>query len=403
MHTGVLDRRIVGQINALLESGREVFLVTTPVSLDGTGIDGRVRVLSPQTIGRSTGLRAGGMKLYKKLPLPIRLWRRDIWYLARPSDLPPGTSTLIQLAQGLDVDVIHVHDLEALPAAVSIRDAMQARGLRPRLIYDSHELFPESELGFAFRRYWTRVEKRYIRAADRIITVNHSIAGEIAARYDVPLPDVLMNSVPEMGSRISVDFAAFAALFGTTPERLAAKRLVIYQGSLRRHLNVENLVRAMAHTSDQVMLLMIGQGVLEATVVKLIARHARGRVLRAPWIDPNTLLAYTRHAHLGVIPYLATCLNNMLATPGKLFEYLEAGVPICANRLPEVERIVQAGRFGACYDFTTPRKIAAAITDALARSDAGNFPGIRDETAKAPYRWPAHVHSLLRIYESLGC
>lgn len=402
MHTGVLDRRIVGQMNALVESGRAVTLVTTPVSLDGTGIDPRVRVLCPATEGGG-GQQSRVMKLYKMLPLPIRLLRRDVWYFARPDLLPPGTRTLIELAVGLDADVIHVHDLEALPAAVSIRDQMRTRGLAPRLIYDSHELFPESESGFAFRRYWTGLERRYIHAADRVITVNHAIATELAARYDVALPAVLMNSVPDTASQGSVDFSEFASIFRTTPERLASKRLVIYQGSLRPQLNVENLVRAMPWLDERVILLMIGQGVLDATVNALIKQHGQGRVLRAPWVGPNALLAFTRHAHLGVIPYLGTCLNNRLATPGKLFEYVEAGIPICANRLPEVDRILQSSKFGACYEFSSPRLIAAAITDALARADAGEFFGLRDEAAKASFRWKAHVESLLAIYDSLGC
>jgi len=405
MHTGVLDRRIVGQMNALVASGRDVTLVTTPVSLAGTGVDARVRVVMPtmDEQRRPPGLRTWGMKLYKALPLSIRLARRDVWYLAWPNQLPGGTDALVQMARGVDADVIHAHDLEALPAATTIRDQMRSRGLNPRLIYDSHELFPESESGVAFRRYWSGIERKYIGAADRVITVNDSIAREIARRYGVPPPTVLMNSVPQGGIAADVSLRDLAALFHVPEERLSAKRRVIYQGSLRPKLNVENLVRAMSHTSDDVVLLMIGQGVLDRKIDRLIARYANGRVLRAPWVDPATLLAFTRHAHLGVIPYLGTCLNNHLATPGKLFEYLEAGVPICANWLPEVDRILREGEFGACYEFSTPRAIASAISDALRRAEDGAFTGIRDESRKSPYRWAAHERSLLTLYESLGC
>lgn len=403
MHTGVLDRRIVGQVNALIESGRDVTIVTTPVSLEGTGIDPRVRVRCPLAPRPGTGLRARLLTLYKKLPLPIRLLRRDVWHLTRPGALPPGTDTLVQLADGLDVDAIHVHDLEALPAAVKIRENMTARGHSPCLIYDSHELFPESEPGFAFRRYWSKLEHRYIHSADRVITVNDAIASELAVRYNIPMPTVLMNSVPTLTSQVRIDFAEFARLFQATPQSLRSKRLVIYQGSLRPRLNVENLIRAMTHTDEDIVLLLIGQGVLDRQIERLIAAHAPGRVLRARWVDPSALLAYTRHAHLGVIPYLGTCLNNALATPGKLFEYLEAGIPICANSLSEVDRILKAGRFGACYEFSSPRQIASAIADALARAKAGEFDGVNDNAVRAPYRWQAHAQTLLKAYESLGC
>ena len=41
-----------------------------------------------------------------------------------------------------------------------------------------------------------------------------------------------------------------------------------------------------------------------------------------------------------VVPYQATCLNNFICTPNKMFEYIAAGLPILANDLPEMRKFI---------------------------------------------------------------
>lgn len=35
-----------------------------------------------------------------------------------------------------------------------------------------------------------------------------------------------------------------------------------------------------------------------------------------------------------------TCLNHCLALPNKIFEYIQAGIPILVSDLPEMQRVV---------------------------------------------------------------
>src|SRR5262249_31306785 len=80
----------------------------------------------------------------------------------------------------LKVDVVVGHDLPMLPVAAAAAKACDAH-----LVYDSHELFSEQLMSASERRHLADVEARYIAAADRVITVNSSIARELESRYTI--------------------------------------------------------------------------------------------------------------------------------------------------------------------------------------------------------------------------
>ena len=81
------------------------------------------------------------------------------------------------------------HDLETLPLALRARERLGGR-----VLYDSHELFVESSLARWEGRRWARIERRTIGRADAVVTVSGSIAAELARRYGIPEPQVILNA-----------------------------------------------------------------------------------------------------------------------------------------------------------------------------------------------------------------
>ena len=89
-------------------------------------------------------------------------------------------------------------------------------------------------------------------------------------------------------------------------------------------------------------------------------------VFFAGWVDQSRLLGYTRHASCGVIPIQPETLHLRYCTPNKLYEFLEARLPICASDMPELRRFVEASGIGAVYDLSRPsrsRKRSAISAD----------------------------------------
>lgn len=383
-HAGGVDRRIVGECNALADSGREVTLLSLPAEIDKGTLHEHVCVRMP--IGEDAGPPGGLIGLYKKLPPRIKRARRDVEYVLRPNVLPRCTQTLIDLAAGLDADVVHCHDAETLPAAVRI-----ANGRIP-VIYDSHELAPHLEPDPFFRAYWSRLEGSLIGECAAVITVNRGVAEAMRDAYGISIPDVVLNGCDTAGS-VDVSDEAFRGRFGLGVDR---RPRAIYCGTMRTDRNLQTLIAAAAHVPEaDVLLLGGGPG---ASKLRSIARNMPNVYFGEP-APQSELIATLGHADIGVIPYAPDrCLNHKLCTPNKLFEYLEAGLVIVSNLLPEVQRLASAHGRARCADLSTPPRAAEAIREAMGL--VGSKTTEPDNLSEL--RWPAQAERLLGVYERLG-
>ncbi|MEM9064522.1 MAG: glycosyltransferase [Planctomycetota bacterium] len=380
-HEGSVDRRIVGECNALADSGRRVTLLSLPAELDRATLDKRVRVRMPPVTGATSGV----VGLYKKLPRRVKRLRRDMEYLVRPGVLPRCTAPLVEIAADLDADAVHCHDAETLPAAVRI-----ANGQLP-IIYDSHELAPDLEPDPVFHAYWERLEREHLRKTAAVITVNLGVARAMADRYGIPEPDIVLNGCDTRGS-IEVEPTIFEQRFGLSAER---RFRVIYCGSLRTDRNLLPLVRAAALVPE-IDLLLLGDGPASDKIRALAPANAH---VSDP-VPQHELIGTLRHADVGVIPYTPErCLNHKLCTPNKLYEYLEAGLAVVSHRLPEVERIVDVHGRGFSADLDSPQKIARALREA---SELYTISSLDAPASLDPIRWPAQAKRLIDVYERLG-
>jgi glycosyltransferase involved in cell wall biosynthesis len=73
------------------------------------------------------------------------------------------------------------------------------------------------------------------------------------------------------------------------------------------------------------------------------------------------MMAHTRHALVGLTLDKDSNLNYRFSLPNKLFDYLQAGVPVVATDLPEVAAIVREHGCGLVIPAPEPAIIAAAV------------------------------------------
>src|SRR5437762_2796938 len=130
----------------------------------------------------------------------------------------------------------HAHALVTLPVA-----GAAARARRARLVYDAHVLFTEmGRLGPAARALFRVLERALIGRADRVVTVNGSIAAELSRRYGVPEPTVIKNFPRTDGRSFSRERSALRSKVGHP----TGVPLVLYQGMFMPYRGLENLLRA---------------------------------------------------------------------------------------------------------------------------------------------------------------
>jgi glycosyltransferase involved in cell wall biosynthesis len=369
----VADARVDKEAASLAANGAEVTVLATATA-DTVGTERRDgftiirlpyrRVVKDRVTGTITALRNDGT-------LSGKVTARVSWFLGG-GFLKIARSLLLpaEYFRGLAVhalelvdppDVIHAHDLGTLRAAVKLADAWEARtGTRPKVIYDSHELYVEQLTRWKWweKAAWRAHEYRWIRHADAIITVSPGIADELQRRYHLAdLPTVILNSPRvdqprTLGRNVRDDLDLDADV-----------PLAVYAGAVKPSRGVDTLVRALEFAPEwHLALVGATEEQLEAVTAGLGASDdvlSRTHTL-AP-VPSWSLPEYLSSADAGVHPLPDTCLNHRLALPNKLFDYAFAGIPTVANDLPEMAQIITERNIGVVCDATSPTDIARSL------------------------------------------
>ena len=233
------------------------------------------------------------------------------------------------------------------------------------LIYDSHEYFtgvPEIQNRPFVKGAWQRIERLIFPKLKTIITVNDSIAGLYRKEYGKQLVVIrnipLKPNLPQLKGSI-------------TEERVrlglpAAKNIIILQGSgINIDRGSEEAVLAMKYVNNAVLLILGGGDVMPLLRKLVSENHLEDKVIfknRMPYVN---MMEHTRLCDLGLTLDKDTNINYRFSLPNKVFDYIHAGIPILATRLPEVERIVKGYEVGDFTESHQPEAIATAINSML--------------------------------------
>ena len=283
-------------------------------------------------------------------------------------------------------DLLYSNDLDTL-----LPNFLVSKLRNIPLIYDSHELFcevPELQQSPFKRRAWLKLESSIVPRLKYCITVNESIAKIFASKYRVPF--TVVKNIPDTPK----DFVAQSKQELKLP---SDKKIIILQGAgINIDRGAEELVDAMQFTNN-VLLLVIGSGdcwPLLKQKVKALALETK--VLMIDKLPKNVLMNYTYNADLGISIDKNTNPNYYNSLPNKIFDYLHAGVPILASRLPEIENIISTYQAGDFIDSYDPKHIAMKIMELI---NSPKLPEYKANTLKArtALTWQGEKTNLMTV------
>jgi glycosyltransferase involved in cell wall biosynthesis len=286
-------------------------------------------------------------------------------------------------------DFVFAHDVPVMPLGTQLKMAWRAA-----LISDLHEVFPEQDEHFTTRTargYWRGLEADGLAASDAIICVNSAVADYAAATHTPAAPiTVIDNSAPY---REPSSGGPTLPSFYPIPD---GARVMVFAGSLRAETQLEVLIEGFdAANLDGWVLAILGDGPLQAELEALVRRRGlESRVFLGRHIDERDLVQVASSAEVGLLPYQAHGFNHLVATPNKLFEYIQARLPIATSRLPMVERIVNVHGNGAFVDFSTAETTAAGLA-AFVRDVAPTITPATLEAAAREFSWETQEAALL--------
>jgi glycosyltransferase involved in cell wall biosynthesis len=243
--------------------------------------------------------------------------------------------------RSVDAAVFHASDLYVLRA---VRSA--AVGSRAPFTYDARELYAHVAATAGrplVSRYWRAFEAAPARQAAVVWTVSDAIADHLARAYGITRPTVLLNAPVAGPVRPDPYLRGATGLEADTP-------LFVHLGQVRRGRGGEALVRAFARVPG-VALAFVGYGPEMPALERLASGlGAAGRIFFLDPVPPGRIRAVVAAADVGVTLLEDSCLNHRYALPNKLFDYLAAGLPVLASRLPELGRIVEGHDVGLTVD-----------------------------------------------------
>ena len=373
---GFLDRRIAQEAASLARQGATVDIYPTYARLAPPvpETDG-VRMISPAQPRAAEATTTPSTSLASRTKRQLIRWApwlRRVMDNARWARADQASRLIGDHAEGLRTfgpyDVVFAHDLPVLPLGAHV-----AREWGATLVCDLHEILPEADEIAATsmrRRYWRRIETRYLPAADGILCVNDAVVEYVRERIDLRAPvAVVSNAVPFVATA-SGRPGAIHAVYGLPP----GTRVMVFGGTLRPGSNLAETIDGFGQAClDGWVLALIGSGQLEEQLAEQVRSSGlERRVFLGRRVPQEDLIDVLASADVGLVPYMPASRNLQIATPNKLYEYIQARLPIAASRLPMIERVISANANGAFVDFSS----AASAARDLRRFVEADLPSI---------------------------
>ena len=340
-----------------------------------------------------TGLSAAGAirRGERKVLLGVR---QVVFKFHRPSVFRRFWKYSSRAARRWEPDIVHAHDLNVLPGAV------RTAGHRLPVVYDSHELWRHRNRGGELRPLGrladAYLERRFIHRAQIVITVSPAIGRWLQDHYHLKDAPLILRNVP-VGRREVAEAPSLRELADARPH----ERILLYTGGITTSRGLEELIDVLGDLPDDLLVVLLGYGrpdYIDELMTRARRLGVRDRIRKVAAVSPDLVPAVASQADLALVYIQPACLSYYYCLPNKLFEALQAGLPVVATDLPEMRAVLQAYGAGELCAVGDPAALAAAVAKVLAAPDVYRRGA---ERAALELRWDLEKERLLSAYESL--
>ncbi len=223
-----------------------------------------------------------------------------------------------------------------------------------KLVFDAHEIFPEVpelvEKPFV-KKCWETIENIILPRVSYSMTVCESIANYYNEKYAINM-QVVRN-------------IAYLNNENIKPLILSEKKVILYQGTLNDGRGLEWVIDSMP-LLDNCELIIIGSGLTRKALKRRVSKlEVKDKVQFIGKVLPEELTLYTKAADIGLCLLENKGLSYYYSLPNRVFDYIQAGIPILASDYPEIRNIVVKHNTGVVINKYDPQYIADTIKKML--------------------------------------
>jgi glycosyltransferase involved in cell wall biosynthesis len=251
-------------------------------------------------------------------------------------------------------DILLSNDLDTLAA-----NTAAAFLKRKKLVYDSHELFtevPELSEKRNKKKAWEILEMICFPRINLAYTVCNPIAKFYKDKYKIDFG--VIRNLP-VRRKTKLDYSS-------------RENILIYQGALNKDRGIEMLIKAMQYVSD-CKLIIAGKGDLEVELKYFSNKlNLNDKIVFTGNLDFDILYNLTKQAKIGFSLEQGNSLNYQYALPNKIFDYIQAGVPVLCSDLPEMQKIIKENNVGFIFSGSDERELAIKINQLIQNKETLN-------------------------------
>jgi glycosyltransferase involved in cell wall biosynthesis len=297
------------------------------------------------------------------------------------------TKAVYKRALKVNADIYHLHD----PELLRIGKKLKKKG--KKVIYDAHEDLPNDILLKQWIPNYLRkissiilriLEHYYVRQLDGVVTVNNPIKNRLKLANN----NVIICS----------NYASFQE-FSEVPIWKDGKNKICYIGGINKIRGIVQVIEATEKAN--VKLELAGEFSSQELEQELKIMSGWKNVNYNGVIGRNELKAIFDSCIAGMVTFIPS-QHNKEASPNKLFEYMAAGLPVIASKLPYAEEAILHTQSGICINPENSDEIAQAIRYLI------NNPGKAKEMGKnarkafeEKFNWQIEEIKLVQFYHSL--
>lgn len=293
-------------------------------------------------------------------------------------------------------DLVHSHDMLGLKVGAIASRALAVQGKPVPWVHDLHEyvaglttLTPESVEMFV------EYERLYLRQADHLITVSPALAEAVTNRYLLKTPPTVILNAPEFKSEFDESEPDVKTAIGLPRET----KLVVYVGGAKTERGCDTIVKSVASLPD-VHLCFVSNSDSYIDGLRQVGESLGmgARFHTHPYVASDKVTSFIRTADVGTHG-LIHYPNGEVALPNKLFEYLQASVPMALSDVASMKGFIDEHKVGRVFEAENIQSCTLAIRSALHEAD--EIRGHMTTEKKQFFSWQTQAKAIGGIYASL--
>ncbi len=325
-----------------------------------------------------------GRKLSESIPLANRRYQSKRFNLIFKTGLlfyAEYNFSLFLFLLIVKFDVLLSNDLDSLTA-----NFLVSKIKNKPLVYDSHEYFtevPELINRPKVRGVWEWLERKMVPKIKYAYTVCDSIASIYKEKYGTEFK--VVRNIP---NAIKIPLS----------KKENSIKIILYQGAVNIGRGLEQAILSMKFI-DGAKLIIAGDGDIKPELEKLVEKeNLQNRVRFTGRLPLEELSKLTPQADLGLSIEEDLGLNYRFALPNKLFDYIQAQVPVLITNLPEMVVLVNQYQIGEITDSLLPKELAEKIKTALFNTEKRKKWKENLKVAASELTWEKEEKVLVEIY-----